>query len=84
MSHYNLRFLSSDDVKQSLQMTEAVEAMALAFQELSKNEIVVPPRIHLDMPDEDGIALIMPVYGASQKELTIKAITLFGNNSQNY
>jgi ornithine cyclodeaminase/alanine dehydrogenase-like protein (mu-crystallin family) len=80
MSQNLLRFISGDDVKKSLQMTEAVEAMAQAFQELSKNKIVAPPRIHLDIQDEDGIALIMPVYGAAQKELTIKAITIFGNN----
>jgi len=76
MSHCILCFLSGDDVKKSLQMAEAIEAMAKAFQELSKNNIVVPPKIHLDIHDKTDIALIMPVYRASQKQLIIKAISL--------
>jgi len=80
MSHCNLRFLSAADVKQSLQMAEAIKAMAQAFQELSKNKMVIPPRIHLDMQDKNDIVLIMPIYGALHRQILIKTISIFGNN----
>lgn len=80
MSNCKLHFISGDNVKQSFQMPEAVDAMGQAFHHLSHNNLVVPPRIHIDMKDDDGIALVMPVYSPLHKELTIKAITIFGKN----
>jgi ornithine cyclodeaminase/alanine dehydrogenase-like protein (mu-crystallin family) len=82
MSHCKLHFISGDQVKQSFQMPEAIDTMGQAFQHLSNNNLIVPPRIHIDMKDDDGIALVMPAYSPSHKEFTIKAISIFGKNYQ--
>jgi ornithine cyclodeaminase/alanine dehydrogenase-like protein (mu-crystallin family) len=40
-------------------MADALSAMRDAFVELSAHRAAVPPRVHLDVPGEDGMTLVM-------------------------
>lgn len=72
--------LSSDDVQRALPMSEAIIAMRDAFTELARGDVNMPCRLRLDVPSEDGSALVMPCHSPSQKLFSLKFITLFQNN----
>jgi ornithine cyclodeaminase/alanine dehydrogenase-like protein (mu-crystallin family) len=80
MAPRTLRFLSAEEVRKSLPMAEAVEIMKLAFAYLSSGQAVVPPRIHLDVCDQRGVALFMPSYLPATERIGMKMITLCSDN----
>src|SRR5579872_6749991 len=47
--------LNADDVRRSLAMAEAIEAMKRAFAAFSSGEALVPPRTHLTVPQHSGV-----------------------------
>jgi ornithine cyclodeaminase/alanine dehydrogenase-like protein (mu-crystallin family) len=73
-------FLSAADVRRALPMREAVEVMKSAFAALSAGEALVPLRSHLEVPEHEGVLLLMPCYLPSANALSLKAITVFGGN----
>ena len=75
-----LRFLSAADVRRALPMSEAVEVMKCAFQELSENRAVVPLRTHVTMPEHQGGVLVMPAHSPDSARFSLKVISLFENN----
>ncbi len=76
----SIRYLSSHDVYKCLSMPQAIEAMREAFQLLSRKEAVVPLRLHLDIPEQQGVQLVKPVYVPSLQRIGIKVISLFRKN----
>ncbi len=80
MSNRTIRYLSADDVKNALTMDEAIKAMREAFEQLSKNQVNVPMRMHLDIKEFNGVELIKPVYSPSIERIGIKVISLFREN----
>lgn len=80
MSKNEIRVFSAEDVKKALPMKKAIEIMKEAFIQISKNEAIVPPRIHLNIPEYSGDSLIMPIYMPSNKRIGLKLITLFDDN----
>ena len=82
MTDQKIRFLSGEEVKRALPMNEAIEAMKGAFIKLSADQVVAPPRTHLDIEENNGVALVMPVYIPGGKYMELKLITLFGNNPE--
>jgi ornithine cyclodeaminase/alanine dehydrogenase-like protein (mu-crystallin family) len=63
-------------------MKQAIEAMKQAYMFMSANQAVVPPRIHLDLPERQGTTLTMPVYIADLQQVGLKFLSLFGENPQ--
>jgi ornithine cyclodeaminase/alanine dehydrogenase-like protein (mu-crystallin family) len=80
MSKNEIRVFSGEDVKKALPMKKAIEIMKEAFIQISKNKAIVPPRIHLNIPEHSGDSLIMPIYMPSNKRIGLKLITLFDDN----
>jgi ornithine cyclodeaminase len=76
-----LKLLSLDEVKQSINMSEAIEAMERAFMQLALNEVVLPLRTGIPV-DENGLTLTMPAYLAQEKILGLKVVSVFPNNLQ--
>ncbi len=74
--------LAAADVRRALPMREAIAAMRDAFAQLARGEVTLPPRLRLDAPGEQGVALVMPCHSAAQKLFALKFITLFGRNPQ--
>ncbi|MGC8990647.1 MAG: ornithine cyclodeaminase family protein, partial [Verrucomicrobiia bacterium] len=74
--------LSSEAVRRALPMSEAIAAMRDAFAELARGGVNLPPRLRMDAPAENGVALVMPCHSTSQKLFSLKFITLFSDNQR--
>jgi len=74
--------LSAADVRRALPMTAAIAAMREAFAQLSRGEVTMPTRLHLDAPADHGVALVMPCHSSAQKVFSVKIVTVFQNNVQ--
>lgn len=74
--------LNSQDVKTTVPMKEAIEAMKNAYASLSSGMAVAPQRIHLSIPSHDAISLFMPAYmkNESEEALAIKVVSLYPKN----
>ncbi len=72
--------LSRNDLKHVLPMDQAMDAVAQAFAQLSNGEADVPLRLHLAIPPQDGLALVMPAYLSGSQSLGLKALTLYPHN----
>ncbi len=75
-----LLYLNSEEVRRALPMPDAIIAMKEVFIQLSKGQVMVPSRQHIDIPDEKGTALIMACHSGVDKLFSVKFITLFDNN----
>lgn len=77
--------LSAADVRRALPMPEAVAAMKRAFAALSDGRASVPARIHLGVPRNRGISLIMPslldAAEPADQALAVKVVSLFDQNA---
>lgn len=75
-----IKIISEEEVKQALPMKKAIEIMKKAYVQITKNKAVIPPRMHLGIPESKGDALIMPIYMPDTERIGLKCITLFDNN----
>lgn len=80
MSPRVLRFLSAGDVREALPMGDAIEAVREAFVLLRRGEVDLPQRMHIDLRDRRGTALLMPSRIPSKGSLGVKVVTLFEDN----
>ncbi len=79
------RILSRTDVQRCLTMTEAIEAMRIAFHALNDGQAQVPQRLAVNLSAE-GVALLMPslLQTSEQHAFGLKVITVMPHNpSQN-
>ena len=76
--------LNAHDVRKSLPMADAIEAMKRAFCALSAGRAKVPLRAHLDVEPHGGISLVMPAYvdDPLDEALAVKVVSLFDDNSR--
>lgn len=74
--------LNAEDVRKSLPMKEAIEAMKSAYAALSSGKAVVPLRTRLSIPGSEALSLFMPAYvhSADGQALAIKVVSLFPTN----
>lgn len=75
-----IRFLSAKDVRKSLSMDKAIEAMKDAFVQLSTNKAIVPLRLNIEIPKQNGNTLFMPVYLPNTERIGLKVVSVFNNN----
>jgi alanine dehydrogenase len=75
-----IRILSREDVRQSLPMYEAIEAMKAAFAQLSTGQADVPLRVALEAPRHNGVTLFMPAYLPADDRMAVKIVSVFNDN----
>ncbi|MEA3338646.1 MAG: hypothetical protein U9R15_01640 [Chloroflexota bacterium] len=79
-----LLILSGEDVRRALPMRQAIEAMKLAFAQLSAGRADAPLRTALDVARHDGVTLFMPGYLAASDgnddQMAIKIVSVFNDN----
>jgi ornithine cyclodeaminase len=73
-----LTLLSGEDVRRLVPMTDAIEAMASAFGQLSSGRAEIPLRTPVDA--ERGVSLFMPGYLRDTRVLGGKIVSVFGDN----
>jgi len=76
----NIPFISDEQVKKMLSMSEAIELMKNAFVQITNNTVTIPQRLNLDMPEVNADSLIMPVYSADEKKYGVKIVSLNQDN----
>ncbi len=77
-----IRLLSGNDIRLCLTMQEAIEAVRGAFIQLSQGQADVPPRVHLDIPEQNGVELFMPAYLAATGQVGLKIVSIFNGNAE--
>jgi ornithine cyclodeaminase len=75
-----LTLLSGEDVRRLVPMTDAIEAMASAFGQLSSGRAEIPLRTSVDA--ERGVSLFMPGYLRDTRVLGGKIVSVFGDNPE--
>ncbi|MEK6237337.1 MAG: hypothetical protein N2C14_21715, partial [Planctomycetales bacterium] len=80
MNDTPLLYLSADDVRSALSMSEAIEVMRDAFAQLSKGEASLPTRECLRATDDRGVDLVMPCHSAASNMFSLKTATVFKDN----
>lgn len=75
-----LRALGAEALRQSLTMTETIEAMKGAFAAYSSGAATVPQRIALPIPPDDGVLLIKPAL-LPDEAVGAKLVSAFPGNA---
>ncbi len=78
----SLLYLSEADVRRALPMTEAIAAMQQAFVDLSEGRVTMPARSSMEVPEANGLMLIMPCYAAGMHHMSLKLLTQFADNGR--
>jgi ornithine cyclodeaminase len=74
--------LNANEVRQSLQMPETIEAMKIAFSAFSRGQAEVPIRCRLEVPPYKGTSLFMPAFVSGDNQaLSLKVVSIFPDNS---
>ena len=76
----SIQLLSLDDVKKSISMEEAINAMEDAFIQLAMCQVQMPLRTSIFIEPEQALNFTMPAYLADNKTLGLKVISIFPNN----
>jgi ornithine cyclodeaminase/alanine dehydrogenase-like protein (mu-crystallin family) len=74
--------LSHADVRRALPMAEAIEAMQAAFRQLSEGQVTMPARSSMEIPEANGVVLLMPCYAAETHHVSLKLLTQFADNGR--
>lgn len=75
-----MRILSGDDVRRSITMESAIQAMIAAFGELAADQATLPLRSRIELPDQAAVSLFMPAYLAQSGVLGTKVVSVFPHN----
>jgi ornithine cyclodeaminase/alanine dehydrogenase-like protein (mu-crystallin family) len=78
----SLLYLSHADVRRALPMADAIEAAQAAFSQLSEGRVTMPARASLEIPEANGVVLIMPCYAAGTHRVSLKLLTQFADNGR--
>lgn len=76
----SLRLLSLAEVKQSITMSQAIDAMEHAFIQLANQQVKLPLRTAISIDEEKALTLTMPAYLGQDKTLGLKVVSIFPNN----
>ena len=76
----SLTLLSATNIKQCIDMRQAIDAMESAFLQLAKDQVVLPLRTPINVESENAVCLTMPAYFKEEKQLGLKVVSLFPNN----
>jgi ornithine cyclodeaminase len=76
--------LNASQVRQTLPMPAAVEAMKRAFLAISSGEADMPLRSHMDVAGGSGTSLVMPAHVVTEEtdSLAVKIVSVIGSNPQ--
>jgi ornithine cyclodeaminase len=76
----SLKLLSLADIKQSITMQQAIDAMESALLQLAKQQVIMPLRTGISIENEQALSLTMPAYLAQDAILGLKVVSIFPHN----
>jgi ornithine cyclodeaminase/alanine dehydrogenase-like protein (mu-crystallin family) len=63
-------------------MADAIDAMHTAFRQLSEGWVTMPARSSMEIPEANGVVLLMPCYAAGTHRVSLKLLTQFADNGR--
>lgn len=75
-----LFILNAGDVQAALPMNAAIDAMKSAFAQLSAGRAQFPLRSRLEVPEYEGVTLIMPAFLSESEDMAVKIVSVFPHN----
>jgi alanine dehydrogenase len=78
-----VRILNTEEVRQALPMSIAVEAMKEAYAQLSRGQVSMPLRSRVDVTQHNGVTLFMPAMLHDTQDMAIKIVSVFPDNIKN-
>jgi len=75
-----LLYLSAEDVESLISMKEVIDTVELAFGELAKGEVIMPPRSTVMLEKYNGSISWMPSYIPSMDALATKIVSIYPDN----
>lgn len=75
-----MRILSRADIQRAISMKDAIRVMKDAFAQLSDNETDVPLRLHIPVPEHNGVALFMPAFLKKSEAMAVKIVGVYYDN----
>lgn len=75
-----LMVLSQREVRQCIDMEQAIKVMENAFTEYYRGQAVLPLRTSVRIEKENASTLTMPAYLSQQNSLGLKVVSIFPNN----
>jgi ornithine cyclodeaminase/alanine dehydrogenase-like protein (mu-crystallin family) len=76
---HEILVLSAKEIRSLISIGEIIDAVRGAYLEQSAG-VIAPGRMHIDIPENKGTILIMPVYSSSGGYMSLKTATLFSGN----
>ncbi|MGD8701908.1 MAG: hypothetical protein PVH26_05700 [Desulfosarcina sp.] len=73
-----IRVLTADDIRLSLTMREAIDAVAKAFGQLSAGKATMPLRSRFHT--ENGVTLLMPAHLHESGDFAVKIVSIYRDN----
>lgn len=77
-----IKFLTRSDVLKAVPMADAIEVVKNAYVRLSSGDAVLPLRIQIPVPDEEGVTLFMPAFLPREQALGMKVVSVFPHNRE--
>jgi ornithine cyclodeaminase/alanine dehydrogenase-like protein (mu-crystallin family) len=74
------RYISTEEIRRTLTMADAIRAVREALIELSGGRALVPPRTSLEIPGFRTTALVMPAFLPGANRIGLKLISLCEDN----
>jgi ornithine cyclodeaminase len=75
-----LKVLTQKEIRQCINMKQAIAAMETAFKEYYAGTTKLPLRTSISIQKEDALTLSMPAYLGKQNALGLKVVSIFPNN----
>lgn len=75
-----IKILSHEDVKKCIDMSSAIDAMRIAFSELSAGRITSPIRTNIPLGSKSSNALFMPVFFPAKRLVGLKTVMVHKDN----
>jgi ornithine cyclodeaminase/alanine dehydrogenase-like protein (mu-crystallin family) len=75
-----LRYITTEEIKQTLTVAEAIRAVKEALVQISTGQARVPVRTSLEIPEFRTTVLVMPAYLPRTKRIGLKLISLCEDN----
>lgn len=70
--NFETRLVSKEDIKTCIDMPACLSITENVFTDHGQAKVVMPPKLHLDIPDKEGWANAMPAYLVSQNSAGLK------------
>jgi alanine dehydrogenase len=79
----NIKILSRNEVKKSVLMPQAIDAVRQAFISFAQKKAILPLRTQVPVEEHKGITLFMPAYLPDIESLGAKIVSVFPQNARN-